>query len=102
MEHEDYTIAHHHSRCLYHQSINTIYGCYGPKTGISGLGPSRRIYKDPRLNGNRGHWGKFVAKHVTAQRPTEESNPGRKLKTDLYCTDSKCGFCGHQNQLQAD
>ena len=76
---------------------------------MSGLGPSRRIHKDPRLNGNRGRRGEFcvpeklsrckpplkiqnptfqfdldidckietykVAKHVTAQRPIEESNP---------------------------
>ena len=28
-------------------------------TGTSAVGSSRRIHKDPRLNSNRGQWGKF-------------------------------------------
>ena len=60
VEHTDYTISHHHSRCYYHHSISTIYGCYSRKTVVSGLGPSRRIHKYPRLNSNRGNWRREI------------------------------------------
>ena len=60
--------------------MSTIYGCYGRKTGISGLGFT---YKDPQLNSNRGHLGKFcVHKKVSysckptskIQKPTLQFN----------------------------
>ena len=45
----DLTTSHHHSKYQYHHSLSTIYGCYSRKTGISALGSSRRIHKDPGI-----------------------------------------------------
>ena len=84
VEHAYYTIAHHHSSCYNIIKVSLSMACYGPKTGISGLGPPRRIYKDPRLNGKRRHWGKFCVREKLSRctPPLKIQNPTFQFDLD--------------------
>ena len=73
------------STILYPYTFSTVCRCYGRKTGIFCLGPSRRVHKDPRLNSNRGHWVKFcVRKKLSRCKP-----PSKILHCSLNWIDCK-------------
>ena len=61
--------------------------CRGRKTGISGLGRSGRMQKDPLLNSNRGHWEKFCAskKLSRCKRQSKIHNPSLPFDLRIDC-----------------